>query len=151
MLLDALAIPTHVTALCGDALVAVEARAVREVVREARVQAVAGARPPVDGVVSIRGRIVPVLSLAALLGVPDQRRADETRGTSDLVVLAEGERCVAVAVPRVVGLATLVDSDIAPAAPDAVGEASGHVAGVAAMGDRSVYILAPERFFTPQR
>lgn len=78
--------------------------AVREVVRTPAVARVPASPPWVRGLAALRGRLIPVVELAA--------RADRTDGY--LVVIALGDRIIGIVVDRLAGV---VDASHAPALP----------------------------------
>lgn len=80
---------------------ALDIRFVREVVEVGSVSPIPLAPAEVLGLFSVRGGILPLISLAALLGLADGA------GSSRAVVVRHGERQVALAVTEVLGLETL--------------------------------------------
>lgn len=97
-----------------------------------------GAPPVIEGIVNVRGSIVPVFDLRARLGVP-ARLIDPTQ---HLVILASGPRSSAVRVDIAEDFVSIPDADIAVSLADSgVGRASSrHVAGIAATPDGTTII-----------
>jgi purine-binding chemotaxis protein CheW len=118
--------------LLGGRPFAVDVTAAREVVVLDTTTPVPGAPPSVLGVMNLRGSVLPVVEARPLLGLPAHTRADRA------LVLADGERCAAVVIEGVIGLAPL-DVDPLPAAADnlALGEV------VAETGSRATLLDAP--------
>src|SRR5439155_1860664 len=106
------AVPTHVTLAVDSDLFAVDARRVREVIRRAEVQPVPAARGAVLGVLVLRGAILVVVSLRALLGLGSG--SEKSFAAPDVIIVGGRDRAVAVAVTRVVGLANVNEKDIRP-------------------------------------
>jgi purine-binding chemotaxis protein CheW len=63
----------------GEALFAVEALRVQEIIRVGAITPVHGALPHVLGIINLRGRIVSVLDPAIRMGFPSQERTPESR------------------------------------------------------------------------
>ena len=119
--------------LCaGEREYALPLGCVVEVVRMAALTPSPGASGPVLGLLDLRGRVVPVLDLRALLGPP---------GLSTPI-------CVVEAGGRAFGLVADAVTDIhrltAPVERLAVSPAGGPVAGVTHVGGRLVSVLDPE-------
>ncbi|HEX8274653.1 MAG TPA: chemotaxis protein CheW [Longimicrobiaceae bacterium] len=102
---------------------------VLRVVPAAAVAPLPGAPPVVEGVLDLRGRVVPVLSLRRRFALPDRPlRPDEV-----FVVVAVGGRVVALRADAALGIARVEDGDVVPAAR--VVARPGHVGGVARLPD----------------
>ncbi|PWC31798.1 chemotaxis protein CheW [Azospirillum sp. TSO22-1] len=82
----------------GPEVFAIEATCVREILDPVPVTAVPNARPFVDGVINVRGKVVPLADLRLLFGMP---RTPPTQDTRVVVIEADldGE-------PTLVGLTT---------------------------------------------
>ena len=104
---------------------------VREIVRFSEPRPVASDVPWMLGVVSLRGRLIPVHDLAVRLGVPAARGA-----SAKLVVVDTGEEPVGVLVDDVVEVLT-VDAAQLEAVPSGDGR-------IARVGDRLVLLLDGE-------
>jgi purine-binding chemotaxis protein CheW len=104
---------------------------VREIVRFSEPRPVASDVPWMLGVVSLRGRLIPVHDLAARLGVPAARGA-----SAKLVVVDTGEEPVGVLVDDVVEVLTVDAAQLEP-----VPSGDGRIARV---GDRLVLLLDGE-------
>lgn len=85
--------------------------AVQEVVRAVAIAAVPTVTPLLEGVVNVRGRIVPVLDLRHRLYLPP-RALDPSQF---LILATAGTRLIALRVDRVLDLMTVAESDIDPA------------------------------------
>jgi purine-binding chemotaxis protein CheW len=110
--------------------------AVREVVLPqppfARVPRVSEAVP---GVMNLRGRVVAVVDLAALVGLPAQPLRE---GSGQVLVLDQGKRAVGVLIAGVQGV-----EELEPPA----GDGRTLVRGVVAAGTSAVTVLSPEALF----
>lgn len=102
---------------------------VLRVVPAAAVAPLPGAPPVIDGVLDLRGRVVPVLSLRRRFGLPDRAlRPDDV-----FVVAAVGGRVAALRADAALGIARVDPADVVPAG-DVVAR-PGHVGGVARLPD----------------
>lgn len=102
---------------------------VREVHRAVLPASLPNAPAVVEGVINVRGELVPLLNIRERLGRPHRA----LRASDHLVVARANGRVVAFAVDQVVELARIPDSEITAAIDLMRGTA--HVAGVAAMPD----------------
>jgi purine-binding chemotaxis protein CheW len=96
----------------ADALVAIEATAVREILSTPVVTRIPGAPASVLGVINVRGELVTLVHARRLLG-----REEELPGPGDgspLVLLAWGGVVVAMAVDEVVDLVPAGDVELTP-------------------------------------
>jgi len=97
-----------------------------------------GAPAIIEGVVNVRGSVVPVFDLRSRLGLP-ARPIDPAQ---HLVILASGARASAVRVDSVEDFVSIDDGDIAASIADSgIGSAAPrHVAGIAATADGTTII-----------
>ena len=118
----------------GDVRIAWPVAAVREIVRAVAITRLPGAPALVEGVIDVRGTLVPVLDLRARFGVP-ARTLDPAE---QMVILDAGTRTVAFRVDRT---ETIIDFE-----PDALAEPAGltsaarSVRGVASTADGLVVV-----------
>jgi len=127
----------HVVFRVGSERYALPLEAVREVVLPqppfARVPRVSQAVP---GVMNLRGRVLAVVDLAALVGLPSQTLRE---GSGQVLVLDQGKRAVGVLIAGVQGV-----EEVEPPA----GEGEALVRGVVASGAGAVTVLSPEALLT---
>ena len=98
---------------------------------------VPNAPPFVDGVVSVRGQVLPAVSLRARFGFP--RVAYDVR--SRLVIVREHARTVGLIVDSAREFATIAPESIKPL-PEGIGGTSGrYLRGIAHQGDRLLLIV----------
>jgi purine-binding chemotaxis protein CheW len=109
-----------------------------QVVQMVEIAPLPGAPAVIEGIVNVRGTIVPVLDLRSRLGLP----ARAIDAGQHLVILATGARSSAVRVDVAEDFVTIPDTDIAVSLADSgVGQAgSRHVAGIAATPDGTTII-----------
>lgn len=122
-----------VVTLDGDNF-ALAVEEVREVLRAAQPTALVNAPAIVEGVLNIRGELVPLLSIRSRLGRP--RR--EIRAADYVIVARASGRVVAFCVDAVVELRRIPASDITGAA--AVVAGTSHIEGIARLADGAIVI-----------
>ena len=115
-------------------------RQVQEIIRYAEPRPVASAAPWIRGVISLRGKIVPVYDLALRLGLHAEPRSD-----AKIVIVETDAGTSGVVVDEVEEVLT-VDADQLDEVP---GAASDAIDAVAKVDDRLVVLLAPDRLFGP--
>jgi len=111
---------------------------VHEIIRYAPPRSVASAVDCVRGVISLRGRIVPVYDLAARLGVSSEL----TEQTKIVIVEAESE-IAGVIVDDVEEVLTIEDQQI----EEVPGADSTLIESIAKIGERLVILLKPSMLF----
>ena len=102
---------------------------VREIVRAAAFTPLPKAPAIIEGVVDLRGRIVPLLDIRTRFGLP----AKPVEPSDHLVIAQAGERIVAIRADRAAGLARIPTREIFAA--EEVSPAVNYVAGIAALAD----------------
>jgi purine-binding chemotaxis protein CheW len=106
---------------------ALPTRDVRELVRAVTITPLPDAPPVIEGVVNVRGRVLPVLDVRARFGLPS-RALDPS---DHFIVASAGTRGVILRVDRATHLSIVPDACVQ--APESLGARSGYVAGVAKM------------------
>lgn len=117
---------------------------VREIVRPLKVVRVPRAPSFVEGVVNLRGAILPVIDLRKRLGLPEV--ADERRMRFLVVVLKDS--VVLFVVDEVNEVIRASRDSVLPAPALVKGVDAGYLLGVLPVGDRLVMLLHPERVLT---
>jgi len=111
---------------------------VHEIIRYSEPRSVASRVAWVRGVISLRGRIVPVYDLAARLGVSSEL-SDQTK----IVIVEAGSETAGVIVDDVEEVLTVQDSQI----EDVPGADANLIDSIAKIGERLVVQLKPEAIF----
>lgn len=109
---------------------------VHEIIRFTEPRTVASSDPSVRGVISLRGKILPVYDLATRLGMDHAATADEAK----IVIVETAEDMAGVVVDDVEEVIT-IDADALDEAPTAGGRC---IDGIAKIEDRLVVLLDPE-------
>jgi purine-binding chemotaxis protein CheW len=113
---------------------------VHEIIRFTEPRSVASSDPSVRGVISLRGKILPVYDLATRLGV---EHADVSE--AKIVIVETADDMAGVVVDDVEEVIT-IDGDQLDEAPTAGGRG---IDGIAKIGDRLVVLLDPEGIVGP--
>jgi purine-binding chemotaxis protein CheW len=113
---------------------------VQEIIRYTEPRGVASQTPWVKGVISLRGKIVPVYDLALRLGL------EVSSVASKIVMVESGDDMAGVIVGDVEEVLTLTGEDLdeVPAAGAAC------IQAIAKVGDRLVVLLDPAGIFAPE-
>jgi purine-binding chemotaxis protein CheW len=119
----------------GDEEYALPITQVHEIIRFTEPRSVASSDPSVRGVISLRGKILPVYDLATRLGVEHADVAE-----AKIVIVETGDEMAGVVVDDVEEVITIGASQL-DEAPTAGGRA---IDGIAKIGDRLVVLLDPE-------
>ena len=115
---------------------------VREVVRAVTVSELPGASPLYEGVINLRGQVVPVVDSRALLGLPTR----PMRHQDHLVVVQAGEQVLALRVDRALDLAPFSPSEAE--LTDASGYGMKCVNEIARTPDGLLQVLSPSKFLS---
>src|SRR5712691_11661313 len=126
----------------GGRRLGLSAGVLREVLRAVAIAALPKAPPIVEGVINLRGTLVPVLDIRQRFGLPPTPLAPEQHL---LIAQADG-RLVALRVDRALALVGVDESAIEAAAGVAPGVE--HVAGIAKLADGLLVIHDLERFLS---
>ncbi|QEC46847.1 chemotaxis protein CheW [Baekduia soli] len=120
----------------GDEEYALPITQVHEIIRFTEPRSVASSDPSVRGVISLRGRILPVYDLATRLGLDHPGEVTDAK----IVIVETADDMAGVVVDDVEEVIT-VDLEALEDAPTAGGRA---IDGIAKIGDRLVVLLDPE-------
>lgn len=137
-----MALVSLVSVAIGEKRVALLASCVAEVVRAVAVVALPKAPEIVEGVINVRGRLVPVLDVRGRFGVPPEPLAPEQH----LVIAVAGPREVALRVDRALELVEVEQAAIEAA--ERIVPGAEYVAGIAALPDGLLVIHDLECFLS---
>lgn len=122
---------------------AVDILAVQEINRMMELTRVPQAPPEVEGVINLRGKIIPVLDLRKRFGLPVVENSDQSR----IIVVEVHGRVIGFIVDRVHEVLR-IDSRIVEPAPAMVCSVdSEFIAGVGKVDDRLIILLELEKLF----
>jgi purine-binding chemotaxis protein CheW len=109
-------------------------RSVREVVRAVAISPLPGAPSVIEGIIDVRGEVVPVFDLRARFGLLPR----PVWPTQHLIIARVGDRLVAVRVDRAEWMVEVEDGAVVDATR--VASSAKHIAGVATLEDGLVLI-----------
>lgn len=114
---------------------------VQEIIRPVAITRVPNAPPFVEGVINLRGRIVPVIDARKRFGLEPRPMAE----TSRIVVIELGRETVGFVMDAVREVIRVDPAVIEPAPELAVGVDADYIRGVAKLEDRLLILLDVER------
>lgn len=117
-----------------DAQYGIKLADTREVFRMPALAPLPKAPPVVEGIVNIRGRVIPVISLRRRFGLPDK----PPHPSEHLLFATAGARAMALRADRVTGVASVETGEIA--APQSITPGQSPFAGVAKLAGGLVLI-----------
>lgn len=122
---------------------AVDILAVHEIKRMMELTRVPQSPPDVDGVINLRGKIIPVVDLRRKFGFPVQERTSHNR----IIVVEVEKRVLGFIVDRVNQPLYLDRSRVEPAPAMVCSIESDFIAGVGKLEDRLIILLDIQRLF----
>jgi chemotaxis signal transduction protein/SRSO17 transposase len=125
----------------GDESYGIPVQRVREIIRVPPITRVPNGPAFLEGVINLRGQVIPVMDLRKHLGMTT---SDQTR-RSRVVVSELGQHTVGLMVDGVSQVVMVAATDIEPPPAIIAGANNGQVCGVARLGDRLVLFLDPDR------
>lgn len=134
-----------VTCLIGREEFALDVLSVQEINRMVEITRVPKAPAYVEGVINLRGRIIPVLDLRRRFGLPPVDKSDNSR----IMVVLVRQRMVGLIVDEVVEVLRIPKSTIEP--PPSFGNSSGaeFTQGIGRIDDRLLIVLDLNRLLIP--
>ena len=130
----------YVTFHLGRPLYGIEIRRVREIVRVESITPIPQAPPHVAGVVNLRGRLIPVLSLRKRLGLPAAEQTKDSR----IVIVESAGRPLGLIVDRV-GQVTRLAAALLEPPPEEAGIAREFVSALGRAPETVLVILDLDR------
>jgi purine-binding chemotaxis protein CheW len=115
----------------------VEIGHVQEIIRPPSITAVPRAPRYVEGVINLRGRVIPVINLRTRFGLPE---ADTSR-TARIVVLEIDGHTIGAAVDAVSEVLRIPQSVVEPPGATLTGPETAHLRGIAKLDERLVILL----------
>ncbi|MBO2522088.1 MAG: chemotaxis protein CheW [Clostridia bacterium] len=117
---------------------------VREIIRIPEIVKVPGAPEFVEGVINLRGGVIPVLDLRKRFGMGE---AEDAEGRC-IVVVELGEQTLGVIVDGVSEVLEIDDAAIEPPSPFVTPMQTGAISGIAKVDERLIILLDLERAFS---
>jgi purine-binding chemotaxis protein CheW len=128
--------------LLDDSRFAIRADAVAEIIRAVAITPLPNAPAVIEGIIDLRGRMIPVFDLRRRFGLPPR----ELRASDHFIVVRAATRLAALHVDQVLDLTDAADDAIEPMTA-AVSSAK-HVDGVAHLGDGMALIHDVDAFLS---
>ncbi|RMH30121.1 MAG: chemotaxis protein CheW [Planctomycetota bacterium] len=136
-----------VTFAVGGEEYAVEILSVQEINRMMELTRIPQSPPEVEGVINLRGRIIPVIDLRKRFGMDPSERDDASR----IIVVEVADRTLGFIVDRVHEVLRIARSIVEPA-PSMVGSVdSDYIAGVGKLEDRLLILLDLATLFSAEQ
>jgi len=139
----------------ADKEYAVDIGSVREVRRVKQVTPIPKALDFIEGVVSLRGRVVPIINLRKKLGLPDrtginvrQAGLPSAKNTSfnRVLITESNDHILGVAVDSVIGVTAIDKANIEP--PDEILKKAEYLIGVGKLAKRLILIIDIEKLLS---
>ena len=128
---------TFILFLLNDATYAIRSRDIQQLDMVRAITPMPNAPPFVEGVVSVRGEVIPVMNLRKRFGFADAPASARSR----MLVVRQGRRIVGLLVDSAREFASIGDGDIQPP-PETIAQVSGrYLEGIAQVGSRLVLVL----------
>jgi len=135
-----------VTFRVGEEQFAVDILAVREINRLTAITQAPQSPPGVQGMINLRGRIVPVIDLRQRFGLP----AHQASSASRIMVVDVDGRTIGFTVDRVDEVLRVDRSVVEPTPADITGGKSQYLAGIGKLPDRLVILLDLNKLLASQ-
>jgi purine-binding chemotaxis protein CheW len=129
----------------GDIELAINITQVREIDRLCPVTRLPHVPDYVEGIINLRGQLVPIVDLRARLGL----RRKVAPKTARIIVVETGDRCMGMIVDRVCEVAHIPTDQIDDSENVLAGLAAEYVAGLARIEGRVIILLAVQNILGP--
>jgi purine-binding chemotaxis protein CheW len=132
--------PNHIRMACialGDKLFAVDIMRIREIIIPQEIAPLPFDAELLDGVINLRGSVIPVMSLRKRFGMMPR----EDRGESRLLIVSLVKRVLALEVDDVMEVVSVPVADLKPPVRDASGAGALFLLGVCLWNGRILMIL----------
>ncbi len=100
----------------------------------------------IEGLINLRGSVIPVVNLRTLFGQSHKELDDETR----TIIVNVGDRIIGYIVDEVTQVMRIASDQIQPAPVSITAVSKQHIAGLAKIDDRLLVILEIERLLKPE-
>lgn len=107
---------------------------VQEIIKIPQITKMPGVPHYIEGITNLRGRVIPVVNLKKVLGIP------EVNSGSKVIVVSSGRITFGALVDDITGVVNIDDSQVEPA-QEFIQQGQNHVEGVARLGDKLLVLL----------
>ena len=125
----------------GEEVYGVDIALIHEIIRWREITAIPRAASEIEGVINLRGKIVPVLDLRKRLGLP----LAEHDGATRIIVAETADSTVGLIVDSVVGVLRIPQASIEPPAPLVASVDIDAIRGIGKISDTLVILLNMDR------
>ncbi|MBM7855565.1 purine-binding chemotaxis protein CheW [Desulfohalotomaculum tongense] len=119
----------------GDQKYALPIQETQEIIRMTEVTRIPNASYYLEGIINLRGTILPVINLNRRLGLPEKEVDEETR----IVVVENNGQQVGMIVDNVLEVGRYSESEVEP--PSSMGDSADYLKGVVKKGDQLWLLL----------
>lgn len=119
---------------------------VQEIIRMTPVTTVPSTPPDVEGIINLRGRIVPIIDFRKRFNIADECPTDDAERV--IVVAITPRMTVGIIVDSLSQVMKVPPESLSPAPPASSGYDGEAIRGVASMGDRLVIALDVDKMFS---
>lgn len=131
----------------GNGEFGIDISQVREIVRLQTITAIPQSLDFVEGIVNLRGKIVPIVDLSKRFRVGNVTAGDESRRR--IIVVSMGSQNIGILVDGVSEILRIPDESIEPTPPIVASDVSSDfIRGVAKVENRLIVVLDLDRIFT---
>lgn len=120
---------------------------VQEIVRVGGITMVPNSPPYMQGVINLRGRVMPVLNLRKRLGLPDKEMSSASR----IVVTEVGSKVIGLLVDAVSHVIKIPPQSVEPAPEEVLEIDTDYITGVGKLSDRMVILLDLEKLLRREK
>lgn len=117
---------------------------VQEIIRMAPITRVPRAPEFVEGVINLRGKVIPVMDLRRRFGLPHEDRAKASR----IVVVDVAERTVGMVVDSVSEVLRVAATQVEPPSPAVTTVEAAYLRGIAKLEERLIILLSLDEILT---
>ncbi len=139
-----------VTFRLGDEQYGIDIMDVEGIVRIEDVRPIPNAPAYVEGILNLRGEIIPVINLHRRFRISQADLSEEDLLLSGFVIVNLGGRHLAIRIDMVSSVVTVASSDIQPPPPVISGIGAEYIQGVVNQDGRYLVILDAQRLFNPK-
>jgi purine-binding chemotaxis protein CheW len=129
----------------GDDLYAIDIMRIREIIRPQKLSGLPKAHDFVEGVINLRGAVIPIIDLRKRFDLP---RRDIDR-TTRLIIVSVASQLLGLMVDDVTEVITVAVKDIKPPPPVVKGVGADYLIGVCLVDESLVMLLNLDRILTP--
>jgi purine-binding chemotaxis protein CheW len=136
-----------VSFVVGTEEFAIPILSVQEINRMMQITRVPQSPPFIEGVINLRGKIIPVMDLRKRFGMPKLENSADAR----IIVVEVGSRVIGFTVDRVNEVLRISASIVEPAPAMVTGVDSDYVQGVGKLEDRLLILISLEKLFNERQ